>query len=653
MGDEKPPPLPGPGIDLPVDCDGSGTSTYGDRYFFNWWLANGGSLALVLSEAQPNRKLIDLTAFFASPGARLSVDAAPYLESGIAGAGAGGAPHNSHIDFTRQIPPNSDAFPAEPSVHARATTDGRYIVFASRANLAPGGGGIRQIYRASVNARDQVVGMEIASVHTNGTVAGADCSYPSVSYDGKVIVFSTRAILDDRDDSPEFDDVYVRDLRGPEPATRLLSLRIDGAGSANNDSLFPCVSADGNVCVFTSSATDLIASPVLPPVDNVFRVGTNGPPAMAWVSRSDIPTDPPSFLGMRTTDIDLNTVGKVLDNTGNRILFEGAPLDWTFAGINDDNENTNQVFLRDVLAGRTFLVSRRLNVVGDGASRRASIGSAGTMVAFSSLAESLDPSDTLAFEDVFLVPVSQVVAGNPVPTRVTAPGGVSPNGPSLLPMLDGLGNHIVFMSSATNLVTPISNGFNQIFLLHRDQTPSVIHQMSEDCTDEQANDQSFDPDVFLEGRAVVYQSRATNLIDPTQDALNEIDGNGAQDIFETRLKPKLVRGDSNQDGFLAISDGTTIFNYLFQGADRLLSFDVADVDDNGQVNLSDGTRILNFLFQGGPPPNCPFGIVGPAKQMDPFAADFDPTDDSLSCKNRPPYLPEVHDHGGQSACQVP
>ncbi len=37
-------PLPGPALEVPVDVDGDGASSYGDLYFFNYWLESGGDL---------------------------------------------------------------------------------------------------------------------------------------------------------------------------------------------------------------------------------------------------------------------------------------------------------------------------------------------------------------------------------------------------------------------------------------------------------------------------------------------------------------------------------------------------------------------------------------------------------------------------------
>src|SRR5688572_2777141 len=84
-GDRSPPTengprLPAPGLDLPFDIDGDGLSTFSDRYLFNLWLAKGGSLAAALSRVEVVGDVLDLSAFFNSPDARLSADAA--LEEG-------------------------------------------------------------------------------------------------------------------------------------------------------------------------------------------------------------------------------------------------------------------------------------------------------------------------------------------------------------------------------------------------------------------------------------------------------------------------------------------------------------------------------------------------------------------------------------------
>jgi hypothetical protein len=76
----------------------------------------------------------------------------------------------------------------------------------------------------------------------------------------------------------------------------------------------------------------------------------------------------------------------------------------------------------------------------------------------------------------------------------------------------------------------------------------------------------------------------------------------SQDLF--------VRGDSNLDGEVNISDAIHMLGYLFLGAGEYLCRDAADVNDDGQNDLSDSVGLLSFLFLGGSPPRFPWPSCG-------------------------------------------
>ncbi len=82
-----------------------------------------------------------------------------------------------------------------------------------------------------------------------------------------------------------------------------------------------------------------------------------------------------------------------------------------------------------------------------------------------------------------------------------------------------------------------------------------------------------------------------------------------------------LRGDSNGDGRVDISDPIRTLNWLFNGAAVPPCLDAADANDSGKVDISDAIFTLNFLFTGGrePPPPGPRTPGG------------DPTPDNLSC----------------------
>ncbi|HVR74994.1 MAG TPA: LamG-like jellyroll fold domain-containing protein [Planctomycetota bacterium] len=103
-----------------------------------------------------------------------------------------------------------------------------------------------------------------------------------------------------------------------------------------------------------------------------------------------------------------------------------------------------------------------------------------------------------------------------------------------------------------------------------------------------------------------------------------------------RLPTHFLRGDSNLDGEMDLSDGVNILLRLFLSMTPLACADAADSNDDGSVNLSDALYIFRFLFTGGPAPPEPFPLCGP-----------DPTDDSplapvpgdLGCVEPNPHCP--------------
>jgi 6-phosphogluconolactonase len=68
------------------------------------------------------------------------------------------------------------------------------------------------------------------------------------------------------------------------------------------------------------------------------------------------------------------------------------------------------------------------------------------------------------------------------------------------------------------------------------------------------------------------------------------------------VQPDLfLRGDSNSDGTLNLTDAIHALNYLFRAGPEPGCLESADGDDNGAINLTDPVLLLNYLFQSGPP----------------------------------------------------
>jgi hypothetical protein len=87
-----------------------------------------------------------------------------------------------------------------------------------------------------------------------------------------------------------------------------------------------------------------------------------------------------------------------------------------------------------------------------------------------------------------------------------------------------------------------------------------------------------------------------------------------------------LRGDSNRDGSVDISDRVTDLNALFLGGPEPFCLDWADVNDDGRFDVSDPVFGLNHLFRGGAAPPPP----------GPDTPGYDETDDEWECGLSPP-----------------
>jgi len=74
-----------------------------------------------------------------------------------------------------------------------------------------------------------------------------------------------------------------------------------------------------------------------------------------------------------------------------------------------------------------------------------------------------------------------------------------------------------------------------------------------------------------------------------------------EDVYLLKVSPErpFLRGDSNHDDTVDISDAIGILQWLFVGADPPPCLDAADADDNCLIDLSDAVFILQFRFKGG------------------------------------------------------
>jgi hypothetical protein len=148
------------------------------------------------------------------------------------------------------------------------SADRRYVAFASVSAdpSANAGTGPRKIYLRDT-CDGAPAGCEpttmLVSVAWQGGEPNGDSRSPSISADGRFVVFASDASDLIERDFNEFSDIFLRDTcigapDGCKPSTTRVSVGPDGI-EANGASDSPSISADGRFVVFDSEARNLVA----------------------------------------------------------------------------------------------------------------------------------------------------------------------------------------------------------------------------------------------------------------------------------------------------------------------------------------------------------------------------------------------------------
>lgn len=147
---------------------------------------------------------------------------------------------------------------------------------------------------------------------------------------------------------------------------------------------------------------------------------------------------------------------------------------------------------------------------------RPALSSDGRFVAFSSEASNLVPGDPSAESDVFL---RDTLAGRTEMVSVSSVGEPG-NGRSILPDMSADGRFVVFESGASNLVPGDLNGATDVFV--RDRQTGATSLASVSTTGEPGNGASVHAVVSADGRYVAFSSDATNLVEGDTNAVSDI-----------------------------------------------------------------------------------------------------------------------------------
>jgi Tol biopolymer transport system component len=394
---------------------------------------------------------------------------------------------------------NSQGQPADDDCGSPSlSADGKVVAFESQAtNLDP----------ADVNGQDSIfvrnlqTGKTVLASRANGMAGAGANAYagaPSLSGDGTKVAFESDAAIDPND-TGNHRDVYVRDLTAG--TTKLLSQR--GGTSGNGYSEYPRISADGTEVVFHSSSTNL--DPLDPNTDgDVYEVASAGSnPTLVSRSAADV-------VGNSSSE------GGTLSTTGQYVAFSSSASNL----VAGDANGKSDTFVRNMATGTVTLVSRADGVAGaqtDDDSYGGYISADGHLVAFSSEARNLGSAPKEDYQD--LVWLRDVTAGTTrLVSRGTGAAGAAAEG-AYVADLSADGGAVLFTASGIGQdAGPHDNGTAQVFqrvvaanVTRHVSRPSGTQAFSGAGSDAYAGEHATSAD----GRFVVFGSDARFLVPGT------------------------------------------------------------------------------------------------------------------------------------------
>ena len=325
------------------------------------------------------------------------------------------------------------------------TPDGRFVAFVANANGATPASTCILVWDAETGTSVLASGDLTGAVPTNSI-----CVWPALTPDGRYVAFVSNGTNFVTNSLTLDYHVYLRDLQAA--TTTLLDADTNGFGCGVSAVMRPRLSDDGGLIALEAPDNGLVPNDSNRALDvfvrdtaaGVTELVSSRVPTLAW----DTPNGP-----------DTLSVWSV-SQEGSLVAFSSEASDL----VSGDTNGYGDVFVRDRVAGSTLLVSVDMSGVapGNGMSYDSAITADGRYVAFTSTATNLVAGDTNNASDVF---VRDLLAGSTLLVSVNTIG-FSGNRASYSPQISADGRYVLFHSLATDLAPFTLNygtGLDNIF----------------------------------------------------------------------------------------------------------------------------------------------------------------------------------------------
>lgn len=309
--------------------------------------------------------------------------------------------------------------------------------------------------------------------------------------------------------------LLTTDPAGAQPYPRVIILLSQTARgfSADGQSNTPAVNLNGLVTDYSSNALNLVAQQ---PQNMIEQVYARQPDL---VTSELVSKGPDGKAGLGPSQKD-SPYAPGISGDGRYIGFSSLAPNLVADAFNGQG----QIFVYDRSQGSTELISRGIDgKPGNGLSDFPRLSTDGRYVVFESVATNLVAEDTNGVSEIFLfdrqTKMMQIVS---VASDLTLG-----NAGSITPSISEDGNVVAFASTATNLVSQSTLGFQQAFV-HELQS-GTTELVSVSSSGAVGNDASYYPALSRDGSLVAFKSAASNLVSH--------DTNDEPDVF-VRDRPK-------------------------------------------------------------------------------------------------------------------
>ncbi|MCE5315723.1 MAG: malectin domain-containing carbohydrate-binding protein [Armatimonadota bacterium] len=325
------------------------------------------------------------------------------------------------------------------------------------------------------------------SVTSGGVESDGESFFSAVSGDGRYVAFSSWST----NLVPGGTNGWLQVLRADLDDGSIIDASLDYLGQqATIYSWFPTISADGNRVCFTTNSTALVPGPE----DYIFQAYARD------VSGEETILASCSVGGNAGND---ESYFSAISGDGNYVAFSSFATN-----ITPDGSTTEHVYVKNLQTGSINRASVNSDgEPGNGRSSAPYISYDGRYAIFSSDATNLVDDDTNGVADVFVRDML-----NETTERVNVSStGEQANGGSDWPTISGDGRYAAFECSASNLVTPnTASGRSNVYVYDRDT--GTIQIVSVDSAGNYGNAGSSGAVISLNGKYVVFNSDATNLV---------------------------------------------------------------------------------------------------------------------------------------------